>query len=144
MLFRSPGADLARLVERFPGLQVYRCDGTDYPDSFRTMGQAVAHVRTERTPALVHAKVIRPYSHSLSDDERLYKTPEERTAEARRDPIPRLRHLLLSQGYATEAQLAAMAAEVDEEVNAAALAALAAPKPDPDTAMRYEIGRAHV
>ena len=62
---------------------------------------------TERTPALVHAKVIRPYSHSLSDDERLYKTPEERTAEARRDPIPRLRHLLLSQGYATEAQLAA-------------------------------------
>jgi 2-oxoisovalerate dehydrogenase E1 component len=134
---QTPGADLSRLVERFPGLQVYRCDGTDYPESFRTMGLAAAHVRTERSPALVHARVIRPYSHSLSDDERLYKTPEERTAEARRDPIPRLRHLLLSQGYATEAQLTAMAAEVEEEVNAAAVAALAAPKPDPDTATRY-------
>ena len=53
------------------------------------MGEAVDWVRRERKPALVHAKVIRPYSHSLSDDERLYKTPEEREAESRRDPITR-------------------------------------------------------
>ena len=73
-------------------------------------------MRRERKPAFVHAKVIRPYSHSLSDDERLYKTAEEREAEARRDPITRMRQFLLSEGLATEADLQAIAADVDREI----------------------------
>jgi 2-oxoisovalerate dehydrogenase E1 component len=134
---QTPGGDLSRVVEHFPGLQVFRCDGTDYVASYRTMGEAVEHVRQRKGPALVHAKVIRPYSHSLSDDERLYKTPEEREAEARRDPLPRMRQLLVSEGLATDDELAAMLADVEREVNAAAEQALAAPKPEPDTASRY-------
>jgi len=77
---QTPGGDISKLVESFPNLKVLRCDGTDFIASHRTLGEAVSYIRRERKPALVHAKVIRPYSHSLSDDERLYKTPEERKA----------------------------------------------------------------
>ena len=94
---------------RSRNLEVMRCDGTDFLDSYRAIGEAVAYVRRERKPALVHAKVIRPYSHSLSDDERLYKTPEEREAEARRDPLARMRAFLLAERLATEAELEAIA-----------------------------------
>jgi 2-oxoisovalerate dehydrogenase E1 component len=134
---QTPGGDLSRIVEHFPGLEVFRCDGTDYPASYRTMRVAVEHVRQRKGPALVHAKVVRPYSHSLSDDEKLYKMPEEREAEARRDPLPRLRQLLVSEGLASDEELAEMLAGVEREVNAAAQEALAAPKPEPETAARY-------
>src|SRR6476620_8521386 len=134
---QTPGGDLSRVVEHFPGLQVYRCDGTDYVSSYETLGDAVAHVRGRKGPALVHAKVIRPYSHSLSDDEKLYKTKEEREAEARRDPLLRMRELLLSEELATQDKLAKLLADVEREVNAAAQEALAAPKPEPETAVLH-------
>src|SRR5262245_20310961 len=88
---QTPGGDISRLVEGFPGLRVLRCDGTDYLASYRTMRDAVSHARDRKGPVLVHATVIRPYSHSLSDDERLYKTPGEPDAEARRAPLVRMR-----------------------------------------------------
>jgi 2-oxoisovalerate dehydrogenase E1 component len=134
---QTPGGDVSRLVESFPNLKVWRCDGTDFLASYRTVGDAVQWVRRERKPAFVHAKVIRPYSHSLSDDERLYKTPDEREAEARRDPITRMRQFLKSEGLATDADLQAIAEAVDREVAEATNAALAAPKPPTETADWY-------
>jgi 2-oxoisovalerate dehydrogenase E1 component len=134
---QTPGGDVSRLVEHFPGLRVFRCDGTDYLTSYRTMAEAAAHVRGRKGPALVHASVIRPYSHSLSDDERLYKTPAEREAEARRDPLVRMRQFLLAEPLATEDELKEIAAAVEREVNAAADDALKAPKPDRTTAASY-------
>jgi len=134
---QTPGGDLSRVVAGFDGLQTYKCDGTDYQASLDTLGEAVAYVRSRRSPALVHAKVIRPYSHSLSDDEKLYKTKDERESEARRDPIVRLRDLILSEELASAEQLAELARDVEREVNAAAEQALAAPKPEPETASRY-------
>ena len=131
---QTPGGDVSRLVESFPNLKVFRCDGTDYVDSHRTMEAAVQWIRRERKPALVHATVTRPYSHSLSDDERLYKTPEEREAEAARDPLVRMRTHLLAQGLASEADIAAIAADVDREIARATDDAIASPKPTPDTA----------
>ncbi|MBI2827864.1 MAG: dehydrogenase E1 component subunit alpha/beta [Acidobacteria bacterium] len=134
---QTPGGDISRLVERFPGLRTFRCDGTDYLASYRTLGDAVSHVRARKGPAFVHAAVIRPYSHSLSDDEKLYKTASEREAEARRDPLVRMRHFLKAQDLATDADLEDLLASVEREVNAAAERALAAPKPEPATAALY-------
>ena len=96
---QTPGGDISRLVESFPNLKLMRCDGTDFLESYRTLGEAAAYVRRERKPAFVHAKVIRPYSHSLSDDERLYKTPDERKAEALRDPLTKMRAFLLKEQH---------------------------------------------
>src|SRR2546430_65722 len=121
---QTPGGDISQLVSSFPNLRIFRCDGTDFLASDRTMKDAVAHVREGKGPAFVHATVIRPYSHSLSDDEKLYKTAAEREAEARRDPLARMRFFLTSEGLATEADLADLQTSVDREVNAAAEQAL--------------------
>ncbi len=132
--FQTAGGDISRLVRSFPGLHVESIDGTDFFASLRAMRDATAYVRARKGPALVHAHVIRPYSHSLSDDEKLYKTPAEREAEARRDPIGRLSEFLRTNSLATDADLSAIAADIDRELNEAAGAALQAPKPSKDTA----------
>jgi 2-oxoisovalerate dehydrogenase E1 component len=134
---QTPGGDVSRLVESFPNLKVMRCDGTDFIDSYRTLGEAAAHVRRERKPAFVHAKVIRPYSHSLSDDERLYKTPDERKAEALRDPLTKMRAFLLHEQIATEADLDGVLQSVDREIAESTELALKAPKPSVDSAASF-------
>jgi 2-oxoisovalerate dehydrogenase E1 component len=134
---QTPGGSLSKLVESFPGLKVVRCDGTDVLDSHRAMQEAAAWCRARRGPALVHATVTRPYSHSLSDDERLYKTKAEREEEARRDPVTKFGAWLVREGHLTDADLAGIAAEVDRDVTDAADAAVKAPRPAKDTAALY-------
>ncbi|MDO8836296.1 MAG: dehydrogenase E1 component subunit alpha/beta [Vicinamibacterales bacterium] len=134
---QTPGGNIAELVRTFPDLLVLTVDGTDFVASYRTMGDAVAYARARLGPALVRATVIRPYSHSLSDDERLYKTTAEREAEGRRDPIKRLARLLVQEGVATEKALDGLHAAVDREIDEAAKRALGAPKPARDTATRW-------
>src|SRR3982750_3786609 len=131
---QTAGGDISRLVRSFPGLHVDSIDGTDFFSSLRTMREATAHVRARKGPAFVHARCTRPYSHSLSDDEKLYKPPAEREAEAKRDPIARFAEFLKQQGIATAEELSALGADVDREVNEAALQALAAPKPPKSSA----------
>src|SRR5438876_8987741 len=125
---QTPGGDISRLVRSFPGLHVDSIDGTDFVASLRSLRDATAYVRARKGPALVHARVVRPYSHSLSDDEKLYKTPADREAEARRDPISRFSEFLRANGLASDADLSAIGADIDRELNDAAQAALAAPK----------------
>src|SRR5262249_50002263 len=84
---QTAGGSISKLVAGFPGLHIAECDGTDPIESYRVCKEAVEYVRERKGPALVHAHVTRPYSHSLSDDEKLYKTPEEREEEAHRDPV---------------------------------------------------------
>ena len=134
---QTAGGDLSKLVASFPGLLVQSIDGTDFLASYRAAGQAIDYARSGQGPALLHARVVRPYSHSLSDDERLYKTKDERTEEATRDPITRMAAFLTAEGLVTEAELAAVAKEVEQEVNAAADAAVKAEKPAKDTATLY-------
>ena len=134
---QTAGGDLSKLVAAFPGLFVQSIDGCDFLGSYRAVAEAVGYARARKGPALIHAKVIRPYSHSLSDDEKLYKTTDERAAEAKRDPITRLASFLVSEEIATEAELKAIVAEVEQEVNTAADQAIKSEKPARDSAMLY-------
>ena len=134
---QTPGGDLSRLVESFPGLHVLRVDGTDVLRSYHTMREAVAYARARKGPALVHATVTRPYSHSLSDDEKAYKSPAEREAEAQRDPLLRFSQFLKHESLAADAELAAVAADVDREIADATERALRAEKPNKNTALLY-------
>ena len=126
----TPGGSISKVVRGYPGLFLTEVDGCDFLASYDALRWAFAYCRERKGPALVHAHVVRPYSHSLSDDDRLYRTEEERRKEAETDPLPRMEALLLENGLLDAEKLAALKAEVEAEVNAAADAAVESPQPD--------------
>ena len=134
---QTAGGDVSKLVEGFPNLFIQRCDGTDPIESFETMQRAVEFCRERKGAALVHAHVIRPYSHSLSDDEKLYRPDEERTSDAERDPIKRFGAFLVEDGFVTQDELQKIKDEVDKEIAEAVDRALASPQPAPETATQF-------
>ncbi|MEO8433854.1 MAG: dehydrogenase E1 component subunit alpha/beta [Pyrinomonadaceae bacterium] len=134
---QTAGGDVSKLISGFPNLYMQKCDGTDPVASLATMRRAVANCRKGKGPSFVHAKVIRPYSHSLSDDEKLYRPDEERTSDAERDPVKRFGALLVQEGILKQEELQQLKDEVDREVMEAADLALTSPQPAPETATRY-------
>jgi 2-oxoisovalerate dehydrogenase E1 component len=127
---QTAGGSISKLVRSFPNLHVAECDGTDPLESYAVCKEAIRYVRERRGPALVHAHVTRPYSHSLSDDEKLYKTHEEREGEARRDPLSKFSLFLIREGLMDQKEIEALEAEVDREVREAGDQALAAAPPE--------------
>jgi len=130
---QTPGGSISKLVRAYPGLHVEECDGTEPLESYAAMRRAVGHCRTRRGPALVHAHVIRPYSHSLSDDERLYKTAAEREEETQRDPLPKFSLFLVRENILDEKEIETLEAEVDREVREATDRALEAELPSKES-----------
>jgi 2-oxoisovalerate dehydrogenase E1 component len=129
----TAGGSISKLVTGFPGLFIQEVDGCDFVASHEAMRKAADYARARKGPALVHAKVIRPYSHSLSDDETMYRPEDERTADAARDPVTTFPAWLVEHGHATEAELAAIRDEADAAILAATDDALAQPQPDEST-----------
>ena len=134
---QTAGGSVSKLVRNFPSLLVEEVDGCDPVASYDVLLRASEYVRQGKGPALVHAKVHRPYSHSLSDDERLYRPPKEREEEARHDCLAVFPRRLVSEGFATEADIEAIKRQVDEDVSVATDMALASPQPEPETALLY-------
>ena len=134
---QTAGGSISKLVSGFPDLHILECDGTDVIDSYRTAAEAVAYVRDRKGPALLHAHCTRPYSHSMSDDERAYRTAEEREAQEHLDPLLRTRSLLIDLKVATAEELDVLESDVEAEIAAAADEALTYPQPSPDTAMLH-------
>jgi 2-oxoisovalerate dehydrogenase E1 component len=126
---QTAGGNIAELVGAFPGLLVEEVDGTDFTASLEAMRRAVDWCRARHGPALVRAEVIRPYSHSLSDDERLYKTQAERAAEAGRDPILKLPEQLVAEGLLDRHALEVIVHEIEVEIQQATETALRAQPP---------------
>ena len=134
---QTAGGSVSKLVRNFPDLLVAEVDGCDPVASYEVLLHASEYARQRKGPALVHAHVIRPYSHSLSDDEVLYKPPKEREEEARHDCLVRFPKRLIAEGVATESEIEAVQRQVEDEVTVAADMALASPQPQPETALLY-------
>jgi len=134
---QTAGGSISRLVEGFPALFRQEVDGCDFLASYRAMKAAAEWCRQGRGPALVHGHVIRPYSHSLSDDERLYKTATERAAEADRDPVLRFPKFLIDEGVIDRHMLQRITHEIDEEIHAASRQAQLDEPPAPESAMTH-------
>src|SRR5438477_5355722 len=130
---QTAGGDVSKLISGLPILYRQRCDGTDPVESLAVMRRAVDNCRKNRGPSFVHAKVIRPYSHSLSDDEKLYRAEAGRVADAEHDPIKRLGALIVQEGVASADELQQLKDEIDASINEAADKALASPQPAPET-----------
>lgn len=130
----TAGGSISNLLKSFPNLHIEQdVDGCDFFDSYEALKRAVDYARKRKGPALVHAKVIRPYSHSLSDDETMYRPEEEREAEAARDPITNFPKWLISEGLASEDEIARIQEDVDNEVQAATDNTLESAQPDADS-----------
>lgn len=132
----TAGGDISKLVVGFPGLLIQKIDGTDPLASYAAFKAAVEYCRERKGPAFIHAKVIRPYSHSLSDDEKLYRPSEELEADAAIDPIKTYAEFLMTEGIISSENLEALRKEIDDEVNKAADIAIETPQPAPETAYR--------
>jgi 2-oxoisovalerate dehydrogenase E1 component len=132
----TAGGSISDLVIGFPNLFIQKCDGTDPLESLDTFQKAVKYCRERKGPAFIHAKVIRPYSHSLSDDERLYRPEEERQQDAENDPITTYGEFLMTEGIISSEDLEKVRNEVNAEIAIATDEALASPQPAPETAHR--------
>ncbi|HEX6279465.1 MAG TPA: thiamine pyrophosphate-dependent enzyme, partial [Pyrinomonadaceae bacterium] len=132
----TAGGDISKLVVGFPDLFIQKIDGTDPLESYAAFKSAVEYCRERKGPAFIHAKVVRPYSHSLSDDEKLYRPDEEREADAAIDPIKTYAEFLMTEGIASSEQLESIRKEIDAEVNEAADIAIETPQPAPESAYR--------
>jgi 2-oxoisovalerate dehydrogenase E1 component len=128
---QTAGGNISKLVAGFPNFFFAECDGTDPVASYAALTKAVAHCRAGDGPAFVHGHVIRPYSHSLSDDERLYRPDAERQKDAERDPITRMQLFLIRENILDEKAITKLEKEVDEEIQEATDRALAATLPAP-------------
>jgi 2-oxoisovalerate dehydrogenase E1 component len=130
---QTAGGNISRLVSGFPNFHFEEVDGTDPVVSYAAMKRAVEHCRAGKGPGFVHAHVIRPYSHSLSDDERLYRPDAERQRDAARDPIPRMQMFLIREGILDENGINKLEKQVEEELQVAVDRVLEAKFPTPET-----------
>jgi 2-oxoisovalerate dehydrogenase E1 component len=133
----TPGGNISKLVANFPNFHFAEIDGTDPIASYKAMVEAVAYCRSGKGPALVHGHVIRPYSHSMSEDERDYRSRVELDADALRDPISKMQVWLLREGILDAEQINALERKVDEEVQRAADRAVQAAFPTVDSITRH-------
>jgi pyruvate dehydrogenase E1 component alpha subunit len=113
---------------RIPGEEV---DGMDVIAVQEAARRAAAHARSGEGPYILEMKTYRYRGHSMSDPAK-YRTREE-VDEVRktRDPIDHLQELLEKKGWADEAALKAIDAEVKRIVADAAEFARTSPEPDP-------------
>jgi 2-oxoisovalerate dehydrogenase E1 component len=133
-------APISELVRGMRGLHIVKIDGRDYFQSRRRGADVIQHVRAGAGPALVHAKVTRPYAHSLSDDQKKYRPANELEDELHHDPIHSMEAVLVKVGALTEGEAAAIRDEAKQVVADAATRALAAPRPDPLSVTRDVYG----
>ena len=124
-----PGGNISKLVANFPNFHFAEVDGTDPEASLRAFEGAVAYCRAGLGPAFVHGHCVRAYSHSLSDDDRHYRSTAEREADALRDPVVKMRMRLLREKILTEDEINALEKQADREAEEAAERALEAPLP---------------
>jgi 2-oxoisovalerate dehydrogenase E1 component len=133
----TPGGNISKLVANFPNFFFAEIDGTDAELCLRTVEAAAAHCRAGLGPALVHGHCVRHYSHSLSDDDKLYRSAAEREADALRDPIALMQMRLLREGILTAAQINELEHAQDQIAAEAAERALEAPLPEIESITRH-------
>ena len=134
---QTPGGNITHLLSGFPNLRRFEVDGTDLVASWRALSQAAAYCRSGRGAAIVHAQCTRPYSHSLSDDEKQYKTKAERSVEEARDPVTRLSEWLVSSGVLDRYGIQLIVDDVDKQLQEITERTLKAPPPARGSALDY-------
>jgi len=135
-VYQTPDGDIAKNLASFSNLFVLEGEGTDPIEASSKIEQAVSHVRTHQSPALLRLSVPRLNGHSFVDNQS-YKSKDLRDAEAAHDPLPRLKAYVIANAILTGDEWTQLEEQVASEVRAACDEVLAQPEPDPSTATRY-------
>ncbi len=133
----TAGGNISKLVQGFPNFHFAEIDGTDPLASYAAFKTAVDYIRAGNGPAFVHGHVIRPYSHSLSDDEKLYRPESERQKEVERDPITRFQLFLMREGILDEKGIDNLEKDVEADIQDASDRAVAAALPEPGSYTQF-------
>ena len=131
----TAGGDLARRADPYgiPGLIV---DGQDIDVVHATVATAVARARADEGPTLLEMKTYRYRGHSRSDPAK-YRPDGELEAWKARDPIEILGGRLDADGILSSDDQARIKRETQEEIDAAAAQAAAAPYPTLEETRSY-------
>jgi 2-oxoisovalerate dehydrogenase E1 component len=132
-----PEGSISKTLKNFPGLNIFNCDGCCPIDSFATMSEAVKFIRKNRKPALVHATVTRPYSHSLSDDHGMYRTKAELAEEGLRDVFYSYPKFLIEAKIITESERDDLLKSITADVKKAMDKAITTEWPKVETVMDH-------
>ncbi len=119
------------------GIPGVRVPGDDFFKVHAAVAEAARRARAGDGPTLIEAEVVRLQSHSTDDDQRAYRDPAELATEAARDPIPRMRDMLIERGWLTSERDAGLREEISREVDRATEVAEASPDPDPASLTRH-------
>ncbi|EQC46900.1 thiamine pyrophosphate-dependent enzyme [Bacteriovorax sp. Seq25_V] len=134
---QTPGGSISKAMDEFPGLKIFECDGNCPIESYEAFFEAAKYIRAGKGPALVHSHVTRPYSHSLSDDQGMYRTLEDLAEEKEIDVFNSYPKTLIAMKVMKEAEVKALLDEVSAEVREAMNKAIETPWPKPESAMDH-------
>jgi len=112
-----------------PGVTV---DGNDVLEVYEAATEAVKRARAGEGPTLIECKTYRWKGHSKSDHER-YRTKEEIKAWKKKDPIKRLREILIAEGVIGDEEARQIEEEARQTITEAVEYAQASPEPAVDT-----------
>lgn len=112
------------------GIDRDRFFAQDVLDVRARIGAAVERARKDSMPTLVEVRTYRFRGHSMSDPGK-YRTAEELEERKKMDPLLRARASLLASGM-SDAELEALDAEVEAEVQDAVKFADESPEPGPE------------
>jgi len=131
--YQTPAGSISKTLESFPNLKVLEVNGNCPIESYDVMMKAAAHIRNNKGPALVHAHVTRPYSHSMSDDQSMYRTKKELEEEKELDVFKSYPKFLVDSGILSESENKKIFDEVSDDVKTAMKDALLEEWPDVST-----------
>jgi TPP-dependent pyruvate/acetoin dehydrogenase alpha subunit len=102
------------------GILIYNGKGWDYPGLMKLYEEGIARCRKEHVPVLFHIdEVTQPQGHSTSGSHERYKSEERLKWEVEFDPIKKMREWIIASSIATDSELAAIEAEVENEAKEA-------------------------
>jgi len=130
---QTPSGSISKALKDFPGLEIFTCNGSCPIESFDTVTKAANYIRSGKGPVLVHASCTRPYSHSLSDDHKYYRTTKELDDEKEIDVFNSYPKFLIESKVFSKKEVDAIIDDIDKEVKEAIKEAIKTPWPEVET-----------
>ena len=131
------GGSISKTLHNFPGLKILSTDGNCPIESYATMVLACNHARGKKGPVLVHADTTRPYSHSMSDDQSMYRTTKELNLEKKKDVFNSFPRFLLDAKIISSKELEGINKDIANNLREEMNRALETPWPEKDSALDH-------